>query len=317
MAGLRASGGGWSGRLCGHVEGSRAGSARGNQEECGVEPACIGSGPARRKGWGRRGAAREGFRGTLSGIATEESLPRGSCHVFTARYLLLAVGDSPAPSHAPSPSASVGFLEPGIRLAVWGGGGGSRLRGARASNPGLPEAGACPGAAEPARLFAGGREGGSGRCPLNSGKPAIAEVGRAGRPFFQEWVETFGAYSPGALQTQARVPSSRLGWLTKPNSRPRGDPVARGPEPALCRRGGWSRARHPPRPGPPPATPPPSSTLGTSVGRNNLFLETAAMKLFVTREGRVQSYKLLEGRTGFFPLGSLPAAVSRGACGTK
>ena len=124
MAGLRASGGGWSGRLCGHVEGSRAGSARGNQEECGVEPACIGSGPARRKGWGRRGAAREGFRGTLSGIATEESLPRGSCHVFAARYLLLAVGDSPAPSHAPSPSASVGFLEPGIRLAVWGGGGG-------------------------------------------------------------------------------------------------------------------------------------------------------------------------------------------------
>ena len=264
------------------------------------------------EGGGPRGFPRDPQRHRDGGVAASRLLPRFHRALPSARG-----GRQPCAFPRPLPLRVRGFSGAGDPARCLGGRGGSRLRGARASNPGLPEAGACPGAAEPARLFAGGREGGSGRCPLNSGKPAIAEVGRAGRPFFQEWVETFGAYSPGALQTQARVPSSRLGWLTKPNSRPRGDPVARGPEPALCRRGGWSRARHPPRPGPPPATPPPSSTLGTSVGRNNLFLETAAMKLFVTREGRVQSYKLLEGRTGFFPLGSLPAAVSRGACGTK
>ena len=113
MAGLRAAGGGWSGRSGGHVEGSRAGSAWGDREECGVEQACIGSGPARRKGWGLKGAVLEGFRETLRGIATAETPPRGSCHVSTARCLPLGVGYS-------RPRAAVGFLEPETRLAVSG-----------------------------------------------------------------------------------------------------------------------------------------------------------------------------------------------------
>lgn len=113
MAGLRVAGGGWSGRPGGHVEGSRAGSAWGNREECGVEQACIGSGTARRKRWGLKGAVLEGFRETLRAIATAETPPRGSCHVSTARYLPLGVGDSLA-------RAAVGFLEPETRLAVWG-----------------------------------------------------------------------------------------------------------------------------------------------------------------------------------------------------
>lgn len=113
MAGLRAAGGGWSGRPGGHVEASRAGSAWGDREECWVEQACIGSGPARRKGWELQGAVLEGFRETLRGIATAETQPRGSCHVSAARYLPLGVGDS-------LPRAAVGFLDPETRLAVSG-----------------------------------------------------------------------------------------------------------------------------------------------------------------------------------------------------
>ena len=113
MAGLRAAGGGWSGRPGGHVEGSRAGSAWGDREECWVKQACIGSGPARRKGWELKGAVLEGFRETLRGIATAETPPRGSCHVSTARYLPLGVGDS-------LPRAAVGFLDLETRLAVSG-----------------------------------------------------------------------------------------------------------------------------------------------------------------------------------------------------
>lgn len=44
---------------------------------------------------------------------------------------------------------------------------------------------------------------------------------------------------------------------------------------------------------------PPFLNLGNVCREKYLFLETAAMKLFVTREGKVQSYELLEGRTGF------------------
>lgn len=61
------------------------------------------------------------------------------------------------------------------------------------------------GKAHPAREAVWGEEGnGAPRpFPLNSGKTAIAEVGRACRPFFPEWVEMRDAYSPSTLRTPA------------------------------------------------------------------------------------------------------------------
>lgn len=111
----------------------------------------------------------------------------------------------------PTPSsASVRFAEPGTRLAVWG----SRLSGAPSWNPGLPGgwnlAGGRGLAGEredsPCEAVLGGRRGmglQGPSPPLNSGKTAIAEVGRTRRPFFPEWVEMFDAYSPSTLKTQA------------------------------------------------------------------------------------------------------------------
>lgn len=70
-----------------------------------------------KKGWVLRGAAREGFHGTLGGIGAEETLPGGCCHVSTARYRPPGVGDSPAPSR---PLRVGAFSGAGTRLAVWG-----------------------------------------------------------------------------------------------------------------------------------------------------------------------------------------------------
>lgn len=170
----------------------------------------VASAPARReeRTVDGGGVAREGFRGTLGGMGTEETPPRGSCHVSTARYPPLGVGDSLAPARPPS--ASVRFLEPGTGLAVWEGGGfepeGSpvldpratrRLESARWQRTG----GRTGRRTLRGRLFGGEEGDGAPRpFPLNSGKTAIAEVGRACRPFFPEWVEMFDAYSPSTLK---------------------------------------------------------------------------------------------------------------------
>lgn len=200
----RAPGGGWSRRPEATSKargGRRAREGGGVWDRTGLHRPCS----ARRKDCGPRGAAREGFRTTLGGLGTEETPPRGSCHVSTARYPPLGVGDSLAPSHHPStlfPSRGPGLLS-----------GGSRLRGALSWNPGPPGgwnlAGGRgpPGEREDApreAVCGGGGEWGSRALPpLNSGKTAIAEVGRARRPFFPEWVEMFDAYSPSTLKTQA------------------------------------------------------------------------------------------------------------------
>ena len=113
----------------------------------------------------------------------------------------------------------------------------------------------------------GGRERGSGPCPLNSGKTAIAEVGRARGRFFQEWVDTWGAPSPSAPQEPRASAGPRAAGLDKPTSQRRGNPASRGPEPALWRRG----ARHPP-----PAAGIPS-TLGKSVRKNTCFQKRAPL----------------------------------------
>lgn len=113
----RAPGGGWSRRPEATSKargGRRAREGGGVWDRTGLHRPCS----ARRKDCGPRGAAREGFRTTLGGMGTEETPPRGSCHVSTARYPPLGVGDSLAPSH--HPSASVRFPKPGTRLAVRG-----------------------------------------------------------------------------------------------------------------------------------------------------------------------------------------------------
>lgn len=129
--------------------------------------------------------------------------------------------------HRALPSAQGGrqpcAYPPPIRVRAFSGagdpacclrGGEGRVRGEpRPGIRGNPETGIDPvaadrranGKAHPAREAVWGEEGnGAPRpFPLNSGKTAIAEVGRACRPFFPEWVEMFDAYSPSTLKTQA------------------------------------------------------------------------------------------------------------------
>lgn len=209
MVELRARGGGWSRRPEATSKargGQRAGKGGRVWDRTGLHRPCS----ARRKDCGPRGAAQEGFRATLGGMGTEETPPRGSCHVSTAPYPPLGVGDSLAPRHHP-PSASVRLPEPGTRLAVRGvAPEGSPVLEPRAAQRQEPGRGAAVrranGKTHPARLFWGGEGNGAPGPfppPRNSGKTAIAEVGRARRPFFPEWVEMFDAYSPSTLKTQA------------------------------------------------------------------------------------------------------------------
>lgn len=114
--------------------------------------------------WTERGDLR-GFPRDFGGLGTGETPPQGSCHVYTARYPPLAVGDSLAPTHPPS--ASVCFLEPGTRLAVRGVGM-SRPRGPPSWNPGPLGDWSGPGGSGPA----GEREGApcEGGCLGGGGK---------------------------------------------------------------------------------------------------------------------------------------------------
>lgn len=285
MAGLRAAGGGWSGRPGGHVEGSRAGSAWGDREECWVKQACIGSGPARRKGWELKGAVLEGFRETLRGIATAETPPRGSCHVSTARYLPLGVGDS-------LPRAAVGFLDPETRLAV-SGWREVAPEGSRVLEPGPPKAGTCPGATDPARLFAGEEGNGvRGPAPLTRENPRLQKLDAlAGGSSRSGWIRGVPPHL-ALLKSPVPVPGRGLLGHEKPTSQRRGNPASRGLEPALWRREAGPRLlTRPPRLG----FPQPWESLSGKilVSRNGLDSP------LVTREGKVQSYKLLAGRAGF------------------
>ena len=285
MAGLRVAGGGWSGRPGGHVEGSRAGSAWGNREECGVEQACIGSSPARRKRWGLKGEVLEGFRETLRGIATAETPPRGSCHVSTARYLPLGVGDSLA-------RAAVGFLEPETWLAVWGW---TEVvpEGSRVLEPWPPKAGTCPGAADPARLLAGEEGNGArGPAPLTPEKPRLQKLdalaGGSSRSGWRRGVPPHLAL----LKSPLPVPGRGLPGLEKPTPGVAGI-LLLGVRSPLSAAAGLVRGSSP--------TPRgwDSLNLGKVCPEKYLFPETGATRLSLQGREKVQSYKLLGGRAGF------------------
>lgn len=152
--------------------------------------------PGEKEGlWTERGDLR-GFPRDFCGLGTEETPPQGACHVYTARYPPLAVGDNLAPTHPPS--ASVCFLEPGTRLAVRGGGGVTpegtpvlepgttrRLESARWQRTG----GRTGRRTLRGRLFGGRREMGlHGPSPLTRGKPRLQKLDAlAGRSFQSGW----------------------------------------------------------------------------------------------------------------------------------
>lgn len=183
--------------------------------------------------------------------------------------------------------------------------------GSRVLEPGPPKAGNCPGAADPARLLAGEEGNGArGPAPLTREKPRLQKLdalaGGSSRSGWRRGVPPHLAL----LKSPLPVPGRGLPGLQKPNSRRRGDPTSRGPEPAFCRRGaGPGLLTHPPAAGIP-------STLGKSVRKNTCFQKRVRL---VSRYKGGKKYKVINSwQAGLgFPWGSRPAAGSRGACGTK
>lgn len=133
-----------------------------------------------REGLGAPGADREDFRGTLGGIGTEGTPPRGFCHVSTARYLLLRGGRQPSIFPAtPLPRPCV----------FWNWDPASCLRVAREGwpvlEPGPPGDWTLPGGGKPAgkqwaspAQLSGGRKGMGprGPSPRIRGKPRLQKL---------------------------------------------------------------------------------------------------------------------------------------------
>lgn len=173
MAGLRAAGEGGPGASGGHVEGPRQQwGPRGG----GVEQACIGSGPARRKGWGLKGRSFEGFprdpQGHRDGGRRRlEALPRFHSALPSARWVAVLL------------ARPWGFLEPENLACCLGDGGGRAWRAAEFEpGPGRLERRGGP----TCGTVRGGRERGSGlrrpqTCESSSEKYLFPETGASAR----------------------------------------------------------------------------------------------------------------------------------------
>lgn len=152
--------------------GRRAGEPGGARDRTGLHGLRSGA----KKGLGTEGGAarKDPQRHRDGGDAVSRLLPRFHRALPSARG-----GRQPGAFPPHPPSVSVGFLEPRLGLLSEG----SRLRGARSSNPGPSEAPEPAGGGEP-RQAVRGEEGDEapGALALNSGKTAIAEVGRAAGP---------------------------------------------------------------------------------------------------------------------------------------
>lgn len=90
-------------RPCGHVEGWLKGGAQRNWEECWVEPGCIGSGSARRNGWGARGRTARVSAGPSAGSGLRRRRLEASATFPPRVTFLFGVGDNPASSHTLTP----------------------------------------------------------------------------------------------------------------------------------------------------------------------------------------------------------------------
>lgn len=311
-------GGGWSGRPCGHVGGSLEGGARRTGEECWTEAGCIGSGAARGQGWGPQGRTARISAGPSAGSGRRGRRGAASATFPPRVTFCFGAGDSPASSLAPPPLFRVrAFSGPGNpaswprvaregrRVLELGPSGDWTLPGGRRTH------GQAVGA--PCEALGGAEgDGASGPFPPNPGKTAIAEVGRACRPFLEERAAELDAHSPRALRS--RAPALRCVALLASKVQLPGPWGSRAPSASgtrLVTRLGLVQGSSPPRPGASA-----SSTLGTCIRRHYLFLETVAISFSL--QGR-KNYKVTNSWKArlAFPPGSMHAPVSRGACGTK
>lgn len=173
--------------------------------------------------------------------------------------------------------------------------------GSRVLEPGPPKAGTCSGAADPAGLFAGEEGNGAlGPAPLTREKPRLQKLDAlAGGSSRSGWIRGVPPHL-ALLKSPVPVP----GLISPPPSAAGILPL--GVRSPLC--GAAGLVTHPP----PLGFPQPWESLSGKI----LVSRNGRHSPLVTRERKVQSYKLLAGRAGF-SLGFSARRRSRGDCGTK